>query len=72
LGFVSEAARERPVQELTALPEEERREVLREARARALRVNARTLPWASLRAAVGLVRGEPADAVEDCSRLYDG
>jgi hypothetical protein len=59
------------VQELAALPEEERRAVVREARARA-QAQGPTLPWASLRAVIGLVHGTPADAVEDCKRLYDG
>ena len=31
-----------------------------------------TLPWSSLRAVIGIVRGEPADAVEDTGHLYDG
>jgi hypothetical protein len=32
----------------------------------------RSLPWSSLRAVIGIVHGEPADAVEDTDRLYDG
>ncbi|MBI4701723.1 MAG: hypothetical protein HY744_11295 [Deltaproteobacteria bacterium] len=68
---MTEAARERLVQELVALPEEERRAVVREARVRA-RVSGPTLPWASLRAAIGLAQGAAADAVEDCDGLYDG
>lgn len=32
----------------------------------------RIMPWASLRAVIGVVSGEPADSVEDCERLYDG
>jgi hypothetical protein len=31
-----------------------------------------TLSWDSLRAAIGVVHGAPADAVEDEKRLYDG
>ena len=31
-----------------------------------------TLPWNSLRAVVGIMHGEPADAVVDTDRLYDG
>ena len=27
--------------------------------------------WARLRAGVGVVKGPPADAIEDCERLYD-
>jgi len=68
---VVEATREHLVQELAALPEEERRAVVREARARA-QARGPTLPWASLRAAIGVVKGAAADAVEDCDRLYDG
>lgn len=68
-------ARETLVEQLAALPESERRAVIRDADERARHATAssrRTLPWTALRAVVGLVHGTPADAVEDCDRLYDG
>jgi hypothetical protein len=57
------------VKKLAALPDDERRAIVREAQARA---NARvTLPWSALRAVIGVVHGESADAVDDTNALYD-
>ncbi|HKQ69680.1 MAG TPA: hypothetical protein VJT73_10095 [Polyangiaceae bacterium] len=69
--------RRRLVRELAALPEEERRVVVQEADTEASESERSprrrpTLPWSSLRAVIGIVRGEPADAVEDTGHLYDG
>jgi hypothetical protein len=77
LDSMEQARQERLVQELAALSEDERRDVVASARLRALRqapgrAATATLPWASLRSAIGLVQGAPADAVEDCDNLYDG
>jgi hypothetical protein len=74
---MQQAHRERLVRELAALPEDERRRIVEEARASTPTAGPRhtvapTLPWASLRSAIGLAHGTPADAVEDCDRLYDG
>ena len=63
------------VKDLAALPAEERRAVIREADTeadRSQRTAGPTLPWSTLRAAIGIVRGEPGDAVEDSHQLYDG
>jgi hypothetical protein len=67
----------RLVKELAALPEDERRAVMREADTEASQsertCRARpTFPWSSLRAVIGIVHGEFADAVEDTDRVYDG
>jgi hypothetical protein len=76
LGMEQTTHRERLVRELAALTEDERRRVVEDARLLARtpapRREAPTLPWASVRAAIGLAHGAPADAVEDCDRLYDG
>jgi hypothetical protein len=69
--------RERLVRELAALSEDERCRLVEEAQAMArtrppAETVAPTLPWSSLRAAIGLAHGATADAVEDCDRLYDG
>jgi hypothetical protein len=68
---------DRLVRELAGLPEGERRRIVADAAALAGAspqhpAAAPTLPWSSLRAAIGLANGETADAVEDCDRLYDG
>ncbi len=75
--LVESVHRRRLVKELASLPEEERRAVVREADTEASQserspARRRTLPWSSLRAVIGIVHGEPADAVEDTDRLYDG
>jgi hypothetical protein len=74
---VESVHRRRLVKELAALPEEERRAVVREADSEASQSERKpatrpTLPWSSLRAVIGIVHGEPADAVDDTDRLYDG
>ena len=64
--------REQLVRELAELPESERRAVVAAAEHA---VHARKRPlasWKSLRAAAGVMKGAPADALEDCARLYNG
>lgn len=63
--------RERLVNELALVSDEERLAIVRDARALA-RGSRATLPWSALRAAIGIVHGAPADAVEDTNNLYDG
>src|SRR5687767_8651382 len=64
--------REQLVKQLAELPESERRAVIAAAE-RAARVSGgAVISWQSLRAAAGIIKGTPADAVEDCMRLYDG
>ena len=77
LPIVDQPQHERLVEELAALPEAERRAVVREADARASGATSSprrgpTVPLHVLRAASGVMHGAPADAVEDCDRLYDG
>lgn len=64
----------RLVRELAELPESERRAVIKAAGEAASGAGGRvTVSWPSIRAAVGVVvTGEPADAIEDSARLYDG
>ena len=61
------------VRALANLGENERREVIaaaeRAARNRKPHVVA---SWRSIRAAIGVVHGAPADAVADTAELYDG
>jgi hypothetical protein len=61
------------VRALADLGDDERREVVaaaeRAARNRKPRVVA---SWHSIRSAIGVVRGEPADAIADTDELYDG
>jgi len=69
-SFVESTHHRRLVKEVAALPEEERRAVVREADTEASQserspARRRTLPWSSLRTVIGIVHGEPADAVED-------
>ena len=71
------ANRRRLVKELARLSREDRRAVLREAEDQAIDspdapAAEPTLPWASLRAVIGIVHGAPADAVADGDLLYDG
>ena len=76
LPIVKAVDHRRLVEELAALSQEERRAVLREAESEASGAGGSSprpvLPWASLRATIGIVHGAPADAVADCDRLYDG
>jgi hypothetical protein len=60
------------VQQLAGLPESERRAVFAAAERAARRRGAPVLSWALLESAVGIMKGAPADAVEDCDHLYDG
>ena len=64
--------RDHLVQELAGLPESERRAVFAAAERAARRRGAPILCWALLDSAVGIMKGAPADAVEDCDHLYDG
>jgi hypothetical protein len=74
---VEASHRARLVQELAGLTEDERRELVAQARhvARAKATGGatgRTVPWALIRSAIGVMHGDRADAVEDCERLHDG
>jgi len=61
------------VRALSNLGEVERREVITAAeRAARQRKSHVVASWRSIRAAIGIVRGEPADAVADTAELYDG
>ena len=61
------------VRELAELPDGERRAVVAAAeRAAAHAHRDAVAPWATVRAAIGAMGGQPADAVEDTARLYDG
>jgi hypothetical protein len=64
--------REQLVRELAELPESERRAVVAAAERAARGRGGPIVSWKSLRAATGIMTGVPADAVEDCARLYDG
>ncbi|MBI4704107.1 MAG: hypothetical protein HY744_23610 [Deltaproteobacteria bacterium] len=74
---MDQVSRQILVEQLAALPDAERHAVVCEANARARPSRAGSaggpaLPWAVLRCVIGIVHGGPADAVEDCHRLYDG
>jgi hypothetical protein len=61
------------VRELAELPDSERRAVVAAAeRAAAQSHRDVVASWRTVRAAIGVVKGQPADAVEDTARLYDG
>jgi hypothetical protein len=61
------------VRELAELPDRERRAVVAAAeKAAAQSYRDVVASWRTVRAAIGVVKGQPADAVEDTSRLYDG
>jgi hypothetical protein len=61
------------VRALANLGDSERREVIAAAeRAARLRKSPVVASWQSIRAAIGIVRGEPADALVDTDNLYDG
>ncbi len=63
----------RLVRELAELPPSERRAVFIAAAEAASRSSHRvTASWQSIRAAIGIVKGAPADAIEDTAHLYDG
>jgi hypothetical protein len=75
MGLPSDAppAHGQLVRDLAELPESERRAVIAAARKAAAEPRRQAVvSWQSIRAAMGVVKGEPADAVEDCARLYDG
>ena len=61
------------VRALANLGESERREVVAAAERAARQQKPHVVAsWRSIRAAVGVVHGEPADAVVDTDELYDG
>lgn len=61
------------VRALANLGESERREVVAAAERAARQQKPHVVAsWRSIRAAVGVVHGEPADAVADADELYDG
>jgi hypothetical protein len=61
------------VRALAKLGEAERREVVAAAERAARQSKPHVVAsWRSIRAAIGIVRGEPADAVADTDELYDG
>ena len=66
------AGREQLVRDLAALPDSERRAVVAAAEQAARGRSGPVVSWTSLRAASGIMKGAPADAVEDCAHLYDG
>jgi hypothetical protein len=61
------------VRELAELPESERRAVVAAAERAAARSHRGVVAsWRTVRAAIGVLKGQPANAVEDTARLYDG
>jgi hypothetical protein len=64
--------REHLVRELSELPESERRAVVAAAEQAARRRKGPVLSWDLFESAAGIMKGAPADAVEDSDRLYDG
>jgi hypothetical protein len=61
------------VRALASLAEDERRNVIAAAERAARMPRSRAIvSWRSIRSAVGIVKGEPADAIEDTASLYDG
>jgi hypothetical protein len=61
------------VRELAELPDGERRAVVAAAERAAAHAHRDVIAsWRTVRAAIGVVKGLPADAVEDTARLYDG
>lgn len=61
------------VRALANLREEERREVIAAAeRAAQTRKTHVVASWRSIRSAIGVVHGEPADAIVDTAEVYDG
>jgi hypothetical protein len=61
------------VRELAELPDGERRAVVAAAeRAAAQGHRDVVASWRTVRAAIGVVKGKPADAIEDTAHLYDG
>jgi hypothetical protein len=61
------------VRALANLGESERRDVIAAAERTARQRNSHVVAsWRSIRAAIGVVHGKPADAVADTDELYDG
>ena len=61
------------VRALASLRDDERRDVIAAAERAAVEPRPRVVAsWRSLRGAIGVVKGERADAIEDTARLYDG
>lgn len=58
---------------LASLGEDERREVVAAAERAARNRKAQSVAsWHSIRSAIGVMHGKPADAVADTAELYDG
>lgn len=61
------------VRELAELPDSERRAVVAAAERAAAHAHRDVVAsWQTIRAAIGVVKGQAADAIEDTARLYDG
>jgi hypothetical protein len=61
------------VRELAELPDTERRAVVAAAERAAAQSDRHVVAsWRTVRAAIGVVKGQAADAMEDTARLYDG
>jgi len=61
------------VRELAELPDGERRAVVAAAERAATQAHRDVVAsWRTVRAAIGVVKGQSADAIEDTARLYDG
>lgn len=61
------------VRALASLREDERRDVIAAAERAAVEPRPHVVAsWRSLRGAIGIVKGERADAIEDTAHLYDG
>jgi hypothetical protein len=61
------------VRALASLRQDERRAVIAAAELAAVESRPHVVAsWRSLRGAIGVVKGERADAIEDTAHLYDG
>lgn len=61
------------VRALASLREDERRDVIAAAERAAVEPRPHVVAsWRSLRGAIGIVKGERADSIEDTAHLYDG
>jgi hypothetical protein len=67
------APHEHLVRELAELRDAERRAVIAAAEQAARESRGQAVAsWRSIRGAFGVVKGEPANALDDSARLYDG
>ena len=61
------------VRDLAELPDTERRAVVAAAERAAAQAHRDVVAsWRTVRAAIGIMKGQTADAIEDTARLYDG